>query len=164
MQRLPLPTLLLLAACGPNTPIQSSTDCMESGGIELWQLKRPAVGDYRVIVDTVAPETAFDPGLIIGTGWDTTSTIPAEVFDRVYEIASNDDAFPCTYPPPRYECPTTDFSIDDPDDAPLIAVIILGACATEGGTATYELSVKRDDKPVSVELLHSFNWTLPDET
>jgi hypothetical protein len=65
---------------------------MLSRGYDLWSFT--AVDYYTDIsVDTTNAKTAFDPYMTV---MDSSSCI----------LGRADDAFPCTYPPPAYSCPS----------------------------------------------------------
>ncbi len=61
---------------------------------EIWGVSGSA--QLTAIVDTVSSATTFDPVVVIYDGPDPTS---AGV------LASGDDEFTCTFPPPTYSCP-----------------------------------------------------------
>lgn len=66
---------------------------------DLYSFTASAGTSVDVIVDTVAPSTAFDP-------WACISTTPQGCVlmdDTVVEFGDDDQ--PCTFPPPNYECP-----------------------------------------------------------
>ena len=80
-----------------STTSTGSIPCDDSGTVDVWEFTANAGDEVVLSVDTVATATAFDAILWVN-GPDTCT------------LASADDSFACTFPPPAYECPSIRFT------------------------------------------------------
>jgi hypothetical protein len=118
---------------------------------DAWRVPVEAPGDLSVEVDTVAFETAFDPAVVVVevVAW---SDIPAEIVVGD-ELAFDDGALECTYPPPAFDCArvTAEVSKDV-----LVLVENLGHC--RGPVGEYEMRLALDGRPIMAEYLGLFDY------
>lgn len=136
---------LLLLACGPAFEPLTYEGACDTESAHLYRIVAPEPGLYRVEVDTLAAESAFDPDLFLYTvdAWseDADAVMASDLLNYV------DDAFPCTFPPPQFECPQLAYDVEGTDDL-LVVVGIRGSCA--GTEAAYQLTVERLTEDVEV--------------
>lgn len=138
--------MCVLAGCfgGGRSPVDGSLPC--SDAVAVYRVKAGKGGSLRVSVDTVAPDTTFDPAVSVwrvGSWDDGLGGVALEAM-----LASADDEFTCTFPPPQYACPQLVQSIPSQDEDLAVIVAVLGNCA--GADAAYELTVELDGEPAKV--------------
>ncbi len=117
-------------------PAEGSLPCPGEDVVDVWAFA--GSGDVVVTVDTVAAETAFDPGL-----W-----LLNVVDDPPSDVAEGDDEFDCTFPPPTYTCPEASGTVSGA--MPGVYVFTYDDCV--GSVGEYELSVTVDGAPVALTL------------
>lgn len=142
----------LLGACSLELPPPSGDLPCDGSQVDLWLVY--SGGSYVDLrVDTVAPDTAFDPSFDVwmvdewGPTLDTMAVGPL--------LASADDEFACTFPPPAYECPALETYA--PGDI-LVAVQSLGTCA--GAIGEYQIEATTG---LSSAILTYFGTAAPGE-
>jgi len=89
--------------------------------LDVWSLT--VAGETETIsisVDTVSESTTFDPMMWVN-----------DVDAGECALAQADDSFDCSYPPPRFSCPSVSFDADS--ERYQIVVVNLGDCAGDVG-------------------------------
>jgi hypothetical protein len=118
---------------------------------DAWRVSVEAPGALSVEVDTVAFETAFDPAVLVleVVAW---SDEPAAIVVGE-ELAFDDGALECTYPPPAFDCATATAEVSE--DV-LVLVENLGSC--RGPVGEYEMRLALDGRPVMAAYLGLFDY------
>jgi len=98
--------------------------------VDVWSLATVPGETVSVTVDTTSSSTAFDPHMWINDGSSCA-------------LAYADDSFDCTYPPPKYSCPSASFTAADV--AYEVVVASYGSCA--GALGEYSLSIDHARDP-----------------
>jgi hypothetical protein len=109
------------------------------GEVDVYTLDLAATGTVTISVDTVAADTAFDPGFVVV---DPTGSV----------LGLADDSFDCTFPPTDYQCPAA--SVTLPAGASTLLVYSFMECTgtasgyrvSVGGVDTLPLAM--DDAPI----------------
>jgi hypothetical protein len=103
---------------------QSELDC---GGeeVDVWSFVASAGDTADIAIDTVGNTTAFDPLMWVNDPSGCT-------------LNTSDDSFDCTYPPPSYQCPSTEQPIRSSGSYEIV-VASFGSCA--GSVGEYEIVV-----------------------
>lgn len=136
-------TTLIACAPGVKTPIEGAMDC-EQSLVTVWRLPKTVEGTYALAVDTVDPESSFDPAVGLWTVDHWAYTVDeVRLGEPVGGSASGE---PCTHG--DHACPA--FSTSSPGDSEDLAVVVevLGGCA--GAKARYDLTVTVDGEPARV--------------
>ncbi len=100
---------------------------------DLWLIDVPYSGVLDITVDTLAPDTVFDPYamLVPGPDWQTTPV-----------VAVGDDEFGCTYPPPAYGCPQFSYPVEP---GPwYLAIFAYEANCNASGVGAYGIDLNLD--------------------
>ena len=95
--------------------------------VDVWSFEGDG-SDVAISVDTVATNSAFDIHMFVNDENECT-------------MASADDTFDCTYPPPEWQCPALEFTTTAQTYTVIVASF--GSCATEP-TGSYIINVKQD--------------------
>jgi len=115
---------------------------------EVWLLGAPAPGLLVVEVDTVAPDTTFDPEARI-VRFDQVPT-DADQIDRGESLDRADDEFECTFPPSSSECPRAEAELVD---ASPIAIGVSSTSTCDGVFAAYVVTATLDGDPMVLTFL-----------
>ena len=96
----------------------------DESALDVYTITLANAGDVTITVDTVAADSTFDPFFWVN---DTAECI----------VSGADDSFDCTFPPPKYQCPSGTFS----GVAGTFQIVVgtYGGC--EGDTSDYKLTV-----------------------
>ncbi len=98
--------------------------------VDVWDITTVPGEGVSVTVDTVSDGTAFDPWMWVNDGESCT-------------IGEADDSFDCTFPPPKYSCPSVSFTAAG--TAYEVVVASYGSCA--GALGEYALSIDTSTDP-----------------
>jgi hypothetical protein len=102
--------------CGPTNPA------------DVWTIELAGTEAITARVDTIAADTAFDPAIVIVDGTDLSND----------QLATNDEAFTCTWLPTEFQCPEVSLMMGPGTFA--VVVLSYGSCT--GTIAEYQLDVR----------------------
>lgn len=102
-----------------------SGELVGAGAMDRWAFTATAGQEVVVTVDTLSPDTTFDPALWIDG--------PAGC-----ALAWGDDELECTAPPPSFGCPAIRFTA--PEDG-VYEVVVTGAASCAGPVGAYVIDV-----------------------
>ncbi len=118
-------------------PAHGRLPCPGEEFVDVWSFVESGAVVARV--DTIAADTAFDPGL-----W-----IVDAIADPNSDVADGDDEFPCTFPPPTYSCPEATGTVTGA--MPGVYVFTYDDCTSDVGE--YALTVTVNGVPVPLTLV-----------
>lgn len=113
-------------AVDPSAQVTSTLPCA-GGLVDIWTVDVEAGDRLAMLVDTITPDTAFDPALYVST-------------EDACLLTSGDDELECSWPPPTYACPSAVVTVETTGKLQIL-VQSLGACT--GAQAQYRLAVEK---------------------
>ena len=102
--------------------------CSPTNPVDVWTIELAGTEAITARVDTIAADTAFDPAIVIVDGTDLNNE----------QLATNDEAFPCTWLPTEFQCPEVSLMMGPGTFA--VVVLSYGSCT--GTIAEYQLDVR----------------------
>jgi len=106
--------------------------------VDQWTITVDETQTVEIAADTVSAETTFDPRLFV-------------INEDGCVVASADDNFECTFPPPSFRCPATSVELE-PGEYTIMVSSFIDACLEGTEDGEYELRIDAET-PIRASLV-----------